>query len=81
MTQKEEADYNPFQYVGKYGVMYLSEHQYYMRARHYDPTIGRFFSEDISLKRGASGKGSMTIRFASDEEVNAFLKALEEAGI
>ncbi|MCR5560627.1 MAG: ParB/RepB/Spo0J family partition protein [Bacteroidales bacterium] len=43
--------------------------------------IGRFFSEDISLKRGASGKGSMTIRFASDEEVNAFLKALEEAGI
>ena len=46
VTQKEEADYNPFQYVGKYGVMYLSEHQYYMRARHYDPTIGRFLSED-----------------------------------
>jgi RHS repeat-associated protein len=46
VTQKEEADYNPFQYVGKYGVMYLSDHQYYMRARHYDPTIGRFFSED-----------------------------------
>jgi hypothetical protein len=32
--------------VGKYGVMYLSDHQYYMRARHYDPTIGRFYSED-----------------------------------
>ncbi len=46
VTQKEEADYNPFQYVGKYGVMYLSDHQYYMRARHYDPTIGRFLSED-----------------------------------
>lgn len=46
VTQKEEADYNPFQYVGKYGVMYLNEHQYYMRARHYDPTIGRFLSED-----------------------------------
>ena len=46
VTQKEEADYNPFQYVGGYGVIYLSEHLYYMRARHYDPTIGRFLSED-----------------------------------
>jgi RHS repeat-associated protein len=46
VTQKEEADYNPFRYVGKYGVMYLNDHLYYMRARHYDPTIGRFLSED-----------------------------------
>lgn len=50
VTQKEEpagnANYNPFQYIGKYGVMYLNDHQYYMRARHYDPTIGRFLSED-----------------------------------
>jgi len=46
VTQKQEADYNPFQYVGKYGVMALTDHQYYMRARHYDPTIGRFLSED-----------------------------------
>ena len=46
VTQKYEADFNPFQYVGKYGVMALNDHQYYMRARHYDPTIGRFLSED-----------------------------------
>jgi RHS repeat-associated protein len=46
VVQKEETDYNPFQYVGKYGVMALNDHQYYMRARHYDPTIGRFLSED-----------------------------------
>lgn len=46
VTQKQEADYNPFQYVGKYGVMYLSDNLYYMRARHYDPIIGRFLSED-----------------------------------
>ena len=46
VAQKEEADYNPFQYVGKYGVMVLNDHLYYMRARHYDPTIGRFLSED-----------------------------------
>ena len=46
VLQKEEADYNPFQYVGKYGVMCLNDHLYYMRARYYDPTIGRFLSED-----------------------------------
>ena len=46
VVQKEEANYNPFQYVGKYGVMFLNEHLYYMRARYYDPTIGRFLSED-----------------------------------
>ena len=46
VLQKEETDYNPFQYVGKHGVIYLTDHQYYMRARHYDPTIGRFLSED-----------------------------------
>lgn len=46
VVQKQEADYNPFQYIGKYGVMVLNDHQYYMRARHYDPTIGRFLSED-----------------------------------
>ena len=43
--------------------------------------VGKFFAQDISLKRNASGKGSMTIRFASDNEVDAFLRALEEAGI
>ena len=46
VVQKQEADYNPFQYVGKHGIIYLNDHLYYMRARHYDPTIGRFLSED-----------------------------------
>ena len=46
VVQQEEADFNPFKYVGGYGVMYLNDHLYYMRARHYDPAIGRFLSED-----------------------------------
>jgi RHS repeat-associated protein len=46
LTQKEESDANPFRYVGKYGVMYANDNLYYMRARFYDPTIGRFLSED-----------------------------------
>lgn len=39
--------------------------------------VGRYFDNNISLKRSASGKGSMTIRFNSDEEIAHFLKALE----
>ena len=40
--------------------------------------VGKYFSNEISLKRSASGKGVMTIRFDSDDEVSAFVKALEE---
>lgn len=43
--------------------------------------VGRFFADPISLRRSASGKGTMTVRFNSDEEVNAFLKALEDSGL
>ena len=43
--------------------------------------IGKFFSNDISVRRSASGKGTMTIKFASDEEVQRFLEALEKADI
>ena len=39
--------------------------------------MGRFFSKEISVKRSASGKGTMTIRFDSDEEVRSLLEALE----
>ena len=41
--------------------------------------MGKFFSHDISVRRSSSGKGSMTIRFASDEEVEGFLAALDAA--
>ena len=40
--------------------------------------VGKFFSQEISLKRSNTGKGVMTIRFDSDDEVKAFLKALDE---
>ena len=43
--------------------------------------IGKFFSDDISLRRTASGKGTMTIHFGSDDEVRRFLQALDDAKI
>ena len=41
--------------------------------------VGRYFENNISLKRGSGGKGSMTIHFKSDDEVKRFLQALEES--
>ena len=39
--------------------------------------VGRYFGENISLRRSPSGKGSMTIRFDSDEQMEHFLQALD----
>ena len=41
-----ETDFNPFCYVGQYGVMFEDSLLYFMRARYYRPDIGRFLSED-----------------------------------
>ena len=41
--------------------------------------VGKYFENNISLKRTSAGKGSMTIHFNSDEEVKKFLKALEDS--
>ena len=46
VLQSEEADANPFRYVGQLGVMYEDDALFFMRARYYDPEIGRFLSED-----------------------------------
>ena len=50
----------------------LPEHYEMLRG-----SMGRWFKNDVNLRRSASGKGSMTIKFESDEEVNAFLEALK----
>ncbi|MCI5219198.1 MAG: RHS repeat-associated core domain-containing protein [Candidatus Electrothrix sp. LOE2] len=42
----QEEDFNPFRYVGQYGVMYEGNGLYYMRARYYQPELRRFLGED-----------------------------------
>ena len=39
--------------------------------------VGRYFGNNISIKRSEQGKGSFTIQFSSDAEVESFLKAIE----
>ena len=53
LGQEESID-QPFKYVGQYGVMAeYNDNLYYMRARYYDPKVGRFILEDpIGFKGG-----------------------------
>jgi RHS repeat-associated protein len=46
LLQLEEENENLFRYVGKFGVMHEDNALAFMRARYYDPEIGRFLSED-----------------------------------
>ncbi|MFZ5994272.1 MAG: RHS repeat domain-containing protein [Thermodesulfobacteriota bacterium] len=46
VTNQEEAIPQPFKFVGQFGVMTEPNGFYYMRARYYDPQVGRFISED-----------------------------------
>lgn len=41
--------------------------------------VGRHFQNNISLKRSSNGKGTITIHFSSDAEIQDFLKALEDS--
>jgi len=43
---QQETIAQPFKYVGQYGVMAEPNGLYYMRARYYDPNVGRFICED-----------------------------------
>jgi len=43
---QEEAIPQPFKFVGQHGVMTEPNGFYYMKARYYDPNVGRFVSED-----------------------------------
>ena len=40
--------------------------------------VGRYFGDNISLKRSAGGKGTLTIKFDSDQQVQEYLNAFGE---
>lgn len=43
--------------------------------------FGKYFDNSISLKRNGGGKGTITIHFSSDDEVKAFLSAIEKSNL
>jgi RHS repeat-associated protein len=46
ITKEQEGIVQPFKYAGQFGVMAEANGFYYMKARYYDPQVGRFISED-----------------------------------
>jgi len=46
IMDEQETVHQPFKYVGQHGVMTEQNGFLYMRARYYDPNVGRFISED-----------------------------------
>ena len=65
--------------LGKEGAVAADEPQelpelYYRLLEH----VGRLFGEHISLKRSKEGKGSLTIRFDSDAQMEELLKILDQ---
>jgi len=46
IVNQQETINQPFKFVGQHGVMTEPNGLYYMRARYYDPEVGRFISED-----------------------------------
>lgn len=41
--------------------------------------IGQYFKTPVAIKRNEQGKGKITISFSNDEELHAFLRALNDA--
>lgn len=43
--------------------------------------LGRYFNNNVSLKKDEKGGGSITLRFGGDGEISDFLKALEKTNL
>ncbi len=43
--------------------------------------IGKYFDNNVSVKRSADGKGTMTIRFKNDRQMQDFCKMLEDKNL
>ena len=67
LAGQEEAVEQPFKFVGQFGVMTEDNGWYYMRARYYDPEMGRFISED---PLGFDGGDVNLYAYCSNDPVN-----------
>jgi len=65
---QQETVAQPFKFVGRFGVMAEQNGLYYMRARYYDPNVGRFISED---PLGFGGGDVNLLAYVRNNPVNA----------
>jgi len=67
VLNEEESVPNPFKYVGQFGVMDEGNGLLYMRARYYDPEVGRFISKDPI---GFAGRDINFYSYVANKPVN-----------
>jgi RHS repeat-associated protein len=67
IANQQEAISQPFKYVGQYGVMTEPNGFNYMRARYYDPAVGRFISEDPT---GFGGGDVNLMAYVGNQPIN-----------
>lgn len=79
LAQQQEANANPFRFVGKWGVMAEGNDLYYMRARYYDAQTGRFLSEDPVWGDNLYGYGGNNPIVLFDPNGNSSIEILHEA--
>jgi RHS repeat-associated protein len=88
LVGSQETIENSFQYVGRFGVMAEGNGLYFMRARYYDPEVGRFINKDpigyaggLNLYRYVGNNpihfvdpwGLQTVRFDPDTNTISFI--------
>jgi len=64
---QEETIPQPFKFVGQHGVMTEPNGFYYMKARYYDPNVGRFISEDPT---GFDGGDVNLMAYVGNQPIN-----------
>ena len=70
MTNQDASDTNPFRYCGEY---YDAETgTYYLRARNYDPAIGRFLEEDAYTGQATDPLSLNLYTYCNNNPVNCF---------
>lgn len=77
VVNQSETMPQPFKFVGQYGVMTEPNGFYYMRARYYDPNVGRFISEDPI---GFEGGETNLFAYVGNQPINR-IDPSGEAGI
>jgi RHS repeat-associated protein len=74
VANQVEAVPQPFKFIGQFGVMTEPNGFYYMRARYYDPQVGRFISEDLI----GFGSGDVNLYVYVDSVGKPFVPFLNE---
>lgn len=70
LRNQQGATANPFRYVGRFGVMHEGDALLFMRARYYNPQLGRFISQDRIPPFDGGTQSLNRLIYAEDDPVH-----------